>query len=69
MRNRKLVPNRFEDSKFGKIVLALPKNLLRITVCAISFSFVFMIWVIYTERNLTEMLYGDDDAEEFDFKQ
>ena len=49
------------------MVLALPRNLLRITVIAISFSFVFMIWVIYTERNLSEMLYGDEDKEQFDF--
>ena len=60
LRKRKLVPSKFEDSKFGQIVLALPKNLLRITVCLIVMSFFVMIYVILTERNLSDMIYGDE---------
>jgi hypothetical protein len=68
MRKRKLVPNKFEDSKIGKMVLAIPKNLMKVSVCLIATSFIFMIYVIYTERNLTEMIYGTEDIK-FDYSE
>ena len=68
MRKRKLVPNKFEDSKLGQMVLAIPKNLMRVSVCLILTSFCFMIWVIYTERNLTDMIYGNEENK-FDYSE
>ena len=39
-----------------KILMAIPRNLVYVFLCAIIFAFAGMIFVIYTEKDLTSFM-------------
>lgn len=61
LRDRKKAPSKFDESRIGKAVLSLPRNLMMITINLIGFSFIFMMYVVYTEQDLTEIVFGGGD--------
>ena len=42
------------------MLLAIPKHLLKVTIGAVVISFIFMIYIIYTEQNLADFIKGDE---------
>ncbi len=60
LRKKKSTPKKFEQTAFGKCLLTIPKHLLKVTICTIVFSFIFMIYIIYTEQNIVDLISSQE---------
>ena len=56
LKKEKAVKGRFADRLSGRILLAIPKNLLPLSIIIVVGSFVFMFYLIYSEQSLHDFI-------------
>ena len=56
MQKRKSLKVKFQERLYGQILLEIPKHLLKITLFAVIGSFVFMIFIISSDKELSDFM-------------
>ena len=56
MQKRKSLKVKFQERLYGQILLEIPKHLLKITLVAVIGSFVFMIFIISSDKELGDFM-------------
>ena len=65
MQEQKKVKKGLKNQFWGQILLAIPKNLLKISILVVFGAFLSMLWLINNDSSLNEFLSLDDEMYDF----